>query len=74
MLEAAQILGSFSFVFLILAGAAALQWLGGVELRKLDGSAFTVVGNARVALWLLMGALVASAVAAVFAILHATVR
>ena len=71
MLEVAQILGSFSVVLLILAGAAALKWLGGLELRKLVGSASTSVDNTGVALWLLLGALVLSAVAAFLAIAQA---
>ena len=71
MLEAAQILGSLSVVLLILAGAAALKWFGGLELRKIDGSASTSIGNSGLALGLLMAALASSALAAVLAMWHA---
>jgi hypothetical protein len=71
MLDVAQILGGLSIVFLGLAGAAALKKFGGLQLQKVDGSACTSIGNASMALWFPMKALVSSTLSAVLAMWHA---
>ncbi len=68
MIEAAQILGCFSAVVLIVAIAAWVKLFRGSALQRLDGCAEPNVGNIQLASQLLVLAVSLSAVAALLAL------
>lgn len=68
MLELGQVLGFFSAVLLILAGAAWVQLGRGPVLQRLDGPASSNSGQGELVSRLLILALGLSAVAAVLAV------